>query len=159
MPFLPRLIAKLPVSREARLAWHRSWLDQAYARDIAAARKAKDKEKIESLERDRRYELDMHDEEEDGYLTRVLLLKARRLRVPIPHRHNPDNTESEHWYQGHYTGGWYLTARGFGALREEIRRELKARHEARTYWIIWLSAMTGVIGAVTGLVALLGHRP
>jgi len=158
MPFLSRLIAKFPMPTETRLTWQRARLDKAYAKGINAARKLKDKEKIESLEQDHRFEIDLYEEEEDAYLTKVLLSKARRLRVPVPHRYNEDSTESEHWYEGNYTGRWYLTTRGVTALREEIRRELKARHEARSHWVVWLSALTGVIGAVTGLVALLGHK-
>jgi len=157
MPFLLRLVAKLPFPTETRLAWQRSLLDRAYAEDIVAARKLNDKEKIRSLESNHRFEIDLNDEEEDAYLTRKLLAKARRLRVPVPHRHNEDKTEADHWYEGHYTGRWYLTSSGISALREEIRRELKARHEGRAHWVVWLSALTGLIGAITGLVALLSH--
>lgn len=158
MPSLLRLVAKLPIQTETTLAWQRTLLDRAYAKNILAARKLKDKEKVKSLERDHRFEIDLHDEEEDAHLTKALLGKARRLRVPVPHRYNEDKTESEHWYEGHYTGRWHLTSRGVAALREEIRREFKARHEGRAQWVVWLSALTGVIGAVTGLVALLAHK-
>jgi hypothetical protein len=131
---------------------------RSYAKGIATARKLKDKEKVQSLERDHRFEIDLHDEDEDAYITKKLLAKARRLRVPIPHRYNEDKTESEHWYEGNYAGRWYLTTRGVAALRDEIRRELKARHEARSHWIVWLSGLTGVIGALTGLVVLLMRK-
>jgi hypothetical protein len=155
---LLRIVAKLPIPTEWRLSWQRTLLDRAYAKDISAARKLKDREKVESLEHDHRFEIGLHDEEEDAYLTKKLLSKARKLRVPMPHRYNEDKTESEHWYEGHYTGRWYLTTRGFSALREEIRREVKARHESRTQWVVWLSALTGVIGAATALIALLIHK-
>jgi hypothetical protein len=117
-----------------------------------------DRLKVEALQRDHQLEIDLYDEEEDFYLTNNLLAKARRLRVPIPHRYNDDKTESEHWYQGQYIGKWYLTTIGFSSLRDEIRREEKARHEARAHWVVWLSALTGVIGAITGLIALLVHK-
>ena len=158
MPFLLRLVTKLPIPAEPRLAWQRTLLDRAYGKDISAARKLKDQSKVESLERDHRFEIDLYDEEEDSHLTKKLLAKARRLRVPVPHRYNDDKTESEHWYEGQYTVRWYLTTSGFSALREEIRREVKARHEARAHWVVWLSGLTGIIGAVTGLVALLIHK-
>jgi hypothetical protein len=158
MSFLLRLIAKLPIPTEPRLAWQRTLLDHTYAKEISAARKLKNKEKLESLERDHRFEIDLCDEEEDAHLTKTLLSQARRLHVPVPHRYNEDKTESDHWYEGHYTGRWHLTPRGVAALREEIRRELKARHEGRAQWVVWLSALTGVIGAITGLVALLTHK-
>ena len=158
MPFLLRLVSKLPISAETRFAWQRTLLDRAYGKDISAARKLKDKDKVESLEHDRRFEIDLHDEEEDSHLTKKILSKARQLRVPIPHKYNVDNTESEHWYEGQYTGRWYLSTSGFSALREEIRHEEKARHEARAHLVVWISSLTGVIGAVTGLVALLTHK-
>ncbi len=157
MPSLLQIVGKLPIPTEMRLAWQRTLLGRAYAKDIAQARKHKDREKVISLEHDHRFEIDLHDEDEDAFVTKKLLAKARRLRVSIPHRHNEDKTESEHWYEAYYTGRWYLTNRGIAALREEIRRELKARHESRSQWVVWLSALTGVVGAITGLVALLTH--
>lgn len=158
MPFLLRIVAKLPVPTATRRSWQRTLLDRAYAKDIAAARKLKNEEKVQSLEYEHRFELDMFDEEEDAYLTKALLTKARRLHVPVPHLYNEDKTISEHWHEGHYTGRWYLSTSGIAALRKEVRDELKARHEARAHWVVWFSALTGVIGAVTGLVALLAHK-
>jgi len=158
MPFLLRLVSNLPISTETRLTWQRSLLDRAYGKDITAARKLKDNVTVESLVCEHRFEIDLLDEEEDSHLTKNILAKARRLRVPVPHSYNDDKTESEHWYEGQYTCRWCLTTSGFSALREEIRREEKARHEACSHWVVWLSGFTGVIGAVTGLVALLTHK-
>ena len=153
-----RIAEKWLIPTETRLGWERTRLDKAYAKDIAAARMAKSKDKVESLEHDHRFEIDLHDEEEDAYITQKLLSKARRLRVPIPHRYNEDKSESEHWYEGPYTARWYLTTRGVAAIREEVRKELKARHQARSQWVFWLTALTGVIGSLTGLVALLMRK-
>lgn len=109
----------------SKLEWQRAWLERAYKKDIAEARKAKDRDKVASLESDRRFELDMHDEEDDSLLTKALLAKARRLRVPVPRRHNEDKPESEYWYVGNYTGTWCLTTKGVSILREDIRKEVK----------------------------------
>jgi hypothetical protein len=155
MPSLLSIVAKLPMPTELRLSWTRTLIDKAYAKDINIARKAKLSEEVHSLEDQRRFEIAMHDEEEDEYVTKQLLSKARQLRVPVPHRYNQDSKASEHWYQGHYMGGWNLTRHGVTALRDEIRREAKARHELRSQWIVWLSCLTGLTGAITGLVALL----
>ena len=157
MALLPRLISKLPMPEESRLVWQRNWIDKVYAKEIAAARTSNDREKVESLERDHQFEIELHDEEEDAHLTGLLRKQARRLHVPIPHRFNEDKSESDHWYEGRHTCRWYLTTRGIAALREEIRREVKARHEARSHWVVWLSAFTGLVGAITGLVALLAN--
>ena len=158
MSALLRLVSKLPIPTVVRLAWQRTLLDRAYSKDILAARKLKDKEKVESLKRDYRFEIVLNDEDEDAYLTKRLLAKARRLRVSIPHRYNDDEAESEHWYQGQYTGGWYLTTSGISMLRDAIRCEEKATHESHAPWLAWLSGLTGVIGALTGLIALLVHK-
>lgn len=158
MTTLLRVVSRLPVPRALRLAWSRALLKRTYATDIAAAWKLKDYKKAESLELERQHELDMHDEEEDDHLTETLVARARRLRIPIPHLYNEDNTVSDHWREGRYICLWYLSTDGIAALREEIRREVKARQEARSHWIAWLSALTGVVGAVTGLVALLSRK-
>ncbi len=158
MAFLLRLVTKLPVPTGVRHRWQRTLLDSAYGKDIIAARKLKDQAKVRSLELDHRFEIDLHDEEEDAYLTKSLLAKARQLRVPVPHRYKDDKTESEHWYEGCYTGQWYLTAVGVSALRDEIRRELIARHDLRSKWVVWLTGITGIIGATTGLVAAFYHK-
>lgn len=157
MPSLLRQIAKFPIPTCTRLAWQRTLLDRAYAKDISAARKLKDTEEVASLESAHQFEIELLDEEEDAYLTKTLLAKARRLHVPFPHIYNKDKTESEHWCEGQNTGRWHLTVRGMAAVRKEIRREVKARYEVRAHWVVWLSALTGVIGAITGLVALLAH--
>jgi len=99
--------------------------------------------------------MELHGEEEDAHLTRTMLSNVRDMRIPIPPRHDKHGAESDLWYQGHHTGGWYLTDQGIAFLRSEIRQEHKARHELRAQWIPWLLALTGLVGSITGLVALL----
>lgn len=154
MSKLLRIVTRLPLPEERKMIWRRELLDRAYAKGIAEARRSGDKAKVASLEEDRRFELAVYDEEDDAYITQNLVRQAQRLRVPIPHRFNEDRSESEYWEEGRYVTRAYLTRKGIAVLREEIRKELKARGEARSHWIAWLSAMTGVIGAVTGLLAV-----
>lgn len=158
VPKLSRLIEKLPVPTDMKLSWQRTLLDHTYAQKTTAARAAMDSDRVRELEDEHRFEIAMHDEEEDAYITKKLLRTARRLRVPIPHIYKSDRSESDHWEEGRYTGRYYLTTKGISTLREEIRRELKARHELRSHWAVWLAALTGLVGAATGLVALLIHR-
>ena len=108
MPNVIRLVDRLPIPKELKLAWQRDLIDKYYAKDIAAARNANDQDKVHSLARDHQFEIDLHDEEEDAFITEKLLKQARRFRVPIPHRHTADKTESDHWGQGRYTGHWLL---------------------------------------------------
>ena len=58
------------------------------------------------------------------------------------------------WRQGPQ-GLWCLTDQGIANVREEIRNELRWRHERRAHWINWFSVLVGLIGAITGLVAVL----
>ncbi|GAB3094872.1 hypothetical protein GCM10027159_12280 [Lysobacter terrae] len=150
-----RRIALMVVPTSTRLAWSRSAIQRGYGKKIAAARFAKNLSEVALLEDTERWELQLQGELEDDHLTSSLLRRARRLRVPIPYVHNSDGAESDHWYQGNQTGGWYLTTLGVNSLRREIRQEQKARHENLALLLPWLTAITGIIGTVTGLVAVL----
>ena len=160
MRLLFRIIRIAPVPREWKADWHRAQVDKAYAKDIAKAKAEKNEEKVESLESDHRFEIQSHEEEQDLILTRHLIRQASRLHVPLPRRKNPDGSDTDFWYEGSQTYYRMLTTEGVAKLRDEIRRERKARHEAKAVWITLLSAITGAIGAATGLVAVLlknGH--
>jgi hypothetical protein len=150
---LPKYILRI-FPRAWQLEWQRSWLNETFATEIAQARNAGDRKKVESLSRDHQFELDMHREEEDAFITGRLTTDARRLIVPAPPIHLEDGTESDNWYRGNYTGRWNLTVLGIARLREEIRREVRARQELRAHWVLWLSAIVGIIGAATGLLAV-----
>jgi len=158
MKMYVRLVSLLPFPKDRKLSLRRKFLESEYAKNIRNAKKNQDFQKASELETSRRMELDLHDEKEDEYITNLLLDQARKFRVPIPHRYNPDNTDSDHWYEGHYTGQFYLTNLGVSVLRNKIRKEQKARHEIRTQWVVWLSGLTGLLGASTGLVALLLNK-
>ena len=155
MPTAFQILRCLPISRERKTEWRRRLLDRAYAKDVTAARTAKDKEKVASLESDHQFELQLDREEEDERLTRFFLRQARRLHVPTPSFEGEDGKESEYWYEGPLTYRRLLTTVGIAKLRDEIRKERKARHESRAIWVPWLSAITGLAGAITGLVAIL----
>lgn len=158
MTLLLRIVAKTPVPKSLRLHWQRILVDRAYRKDMELALKAKDREKVHDLEHNRRFEISFIEEEEDQLLTNNLIRSARRLRVPIPHRFDADGKPSEFWCEGQYLGGWYLTDSGISKVREEVRKELRARHDSRAQWVAWVSALTGVIGALTGLIAVLSHK-
>ncbi len=56
------------------------------------------------------------------------------------------------WEKASTTGQYHLKAEALSALRSAIRREQKEKHEI---WILWLAALTGLVGAITGFVAVL----
>ena len=155
MPSRFQILRRLPLPREFKTQWRRSLLDSAYGKDIATARKAGNDEKVLSLMENHRFELRMDEEEEDEEVTKHLIKQAQRLRVPIPRIQNEDGSDSDFWYEGTLSFRRKLTTKGLGLLREDIRKELKARHESKAVWLPWLSALTGLVGSITGLVALL----
>jgi len=82
--------------------------------------------------------------------TKYLMSRARRLVVPLP-----DWNDDRLWSIEANTGEHVLTAAGINELRAAIRAEKKARREAVQSWLPWVGALTGIIGALTGLFAVL----
>jgi hypothetical protein len=97
-------------------------------------------------------------EESDVLHSRELLRKARRLRLPIPAFTLADGGRSSDWEEAQTQGAWHLSDGAYTALREVIRKEEAWRREQRTRWFGYiaaaLTALTGIIGALTGLLAV-----
>ena len=155
VPFLIRIVDWLPISKGLKLSWKMELVDRAYVAEIKALRKAGSTARAESVEENHRFELRLIEEDQDQLYTRQLLNQARRLRVPIPRLYQEDGKHSSGWEEGSLLGRWHLTETGIAELREEIRKELRWRFERRAHWVAWLSAITGVLGAFTGLIAVL----
>ncbi len=75
---------------------------------------------------------------------------ANRLMVPWP-----DYDDKESWEDQHYERGRVLTSKGVWKLKQLIRQEKRERREG---FIIWIAALTGIIGALTGFAAVLLKR-
>ena len=86
-------------------------------------------------------------EEIDALKTRRFCQIANRLMVPLP-----DREDNQFWQDEHYGFGRALTPKGFWELKKLIRQEKRERREGL---VVWLAALTGIIGAITGLVAVL----
>lgn len=84
-----------------------------------------------------------------------MLAVARRLRVPPPPLRDKGGAVTDDWYKAFQLDEWCLTTLGMARLRDSIRAEKKARHEGRTRWFTWISALSGLLGITTALVALL----
>jgi hypothetical protein len=160
MTFIARIARYLPISEYRRLDIVAGSVDRAYRRDIASARKdRKDRDAIESLEGMHREELALINEEQSVILSNELTARAHRLNVSVPRVWDQFNQETPFWERGHRTGSYYLTELGIKAVRTEIRDEEKWRIERRSRWITWISVLTGLIGALTGLLAILLSKP
>ena len=85
----------------------------------------------------------------------VVCREATRLGVPIPR-------SDEMWEESNVIGGRYLSEKGFSELRSALRKE---KNERWAYWELrlkvtvgFLTALTGVAGALIGLAAVLGLK-
>jgi hypothetical protein len=85
-------------------------------------------------------------DEIERFVSDHLVTQANRLFIPIPER-----TEEAMWRESSYGEGHLLTSRGISTLRVSIRTEQKARRE---FVVTVLATLIGIIGAITGLVAV-----
>ena len=77
-----------------------------------------------------------------------IIQRARRLEIPIPEINDSGGT----WGRGTTFEGRFLTDLGVRSLRTQIRAEQRERYES---WSRWIVLAIGLIGAVTGLVAVI----
>jgi hypothetical protein len=105
----------------------------------------------------RHLELEIRDEEIEFEMSRSILLEAKELDVDIP-----DTNDQVIWIPDRF-GTPYLNSRGRSRLRKLIDEEKNRRFEVRTRWVTkfvlpLVAALIGIIGALTGLVAVLQHK-
>ena len=74
--------------------------------------------------------------------------QAEKYLLPRP-KFNQDSGE---WIESDVTGHWRLSQNALVKLRTAIRKEQKERRE---HWKTWIPLLTGLVGALIGLVALL----
>jgi hypothetical protein len=122
------------------------WASKAYVDDIRGARaKQSGWQEIEKIKGMQVAEEELIQEEIRSLQTRRLLSAAQKLLVPYP---------DEGWVEGK-TVNRYLTVTGMNDFRARIRAEKKARWELVVMWMPAVAGITGLVGAVTGLVAVL----
>jgi hypothetical protein len=118
------------------------------AADIKNAhREGKTGQDIENLRSDYRHEINELNEDIASLLTDYIISKANRKFVPIP---LPQETGM--WEQSTITQRYILTAYGISKVRSSLRADRKEQIEL---FIPIVAALTGVIGAATGFVAIL----
>lgn len=121
----------------------------AFAEDIRMAQKEhKAKEDIQSLEYQSYFEECMLDEEISILATDNLIRKARRRFIPIP----PHETEGMWGRCEKISNRYVLTNKGISELRSSLRKDRKEQVEL---YVMIIAILTGVVGAITGLVAVI----
>jgi hypothetical protein len=147
--------------RISKLKQERARIDKEYEEEIAALRSKKGAQSHEFAE----VEYDYHERRKgiDGAieytLSQVLIDKANELDVP-----KPPYTEEQFWDRDEEDGevSVWLNVNGRAHLRKLIAEHNARTFESRTLWVtkFWLpllAALVGIIGALTGLFAVM-HR-
>lgn len=126
----------------------RSKTVDAYKRLQEKAREEKKpREDIESLINEELFEVDIIDDEIDTLESRYLIESARQLVLPLP----DFKKDSDIWEESKITGRFRLSKKAMVDIRSLVRKERKERREGIMFW---LAALTGIIGALSGLLAV-----
>lgn len=122
---------------------------QYFAGLMAEAKDRGAKDEVQSLRSQMAFELHVLDDTKEAAFTERLLRQAARLRVPVP------LGTSQYWRESDADRARVLTREGIQQLRAEIRKEQRWRGERRSQWVVWITALTGLVGALTGMLAVL----
>lgn len=112
------------------------------ARKKGGAIKAEEVYQIES------FDLQKVDDEIQEAVTRYVVYKANKRFLPVPSH----SEEGGIWEESNMTGRYHLTDKGITEIRKMIRSDIKERIEVVSPY---MSLLIGLIGAITGLVALI----
>ena len=131
-----------------KLSTQKEKIEEAYSKDIRKARQEKKtRDEIGGIISGEMFEAGMVQEEIDILITNYLRAKANRLLVPIPEYDKKMWTECNKISQQKV-----LTTRGINTLKSAIRKEYRERFELPS---IVATLLIGIIGAATGLIAIL----
>jgi len=149
----------LPDALEFRLKLRRLQKEKARLYGVYAARQQEcrrlnaDDERIEQLNYLEHDEIGIIDEQIYQFYFERITAQAERSFISIP-----DLQESrEDWETARLTGRWRLRRRALQDLMAAIRNAKKDRQEARQAKLIWVTALTGMFGALTGLISVLAR--
>ena len=124
-----------------------------YSREIKKAHKQnKSPQEIHMIKHEEFYEVETIQEKIDILITNYLRNKANILFVPLP-----DYDDKKMWTEcSMISQQKVLTTLGISTIKTAIRKEWKERTELYLMWATFIVvSLTGIIGAITGLVAVL----
>ena len=154
-----RVIHLLPEAMRFRLALKKLQRAKSNIYDLYERRRDEyrdlnaDAEQLRELGNNEVYELCTIDENIHQLYSRHIIARAERYLLPIPGLQDPEGE----WEIGRITGGFCLRRETMSALLSAIRVEQNHRRQVAQANLVWIAASIGVLGAVTGLVAVLTH--
>jgi hypothetical protein len=134
-----------------RLQREKSRLHDLYARAHEECRRlGSDDEEMKQLNYEERHNVGIVDEQIYQIHFERITAQAERLSISIP-----DHQQSrEQWEAARLTGRWRLRRVALQDLLAAIRQVKKERQEALQAKLIWVTALTGMAGALTGLISV-----
>jgi len=112
-------------------------------------------QKLESLRQDQYIEYLFIREEISSHITNSLRRESKKLLISMP----ASFQDEEIWELTQTTSDNILTEKGVSLLKEAIRKERaeisKDKKQRRDSWLPWIAAVSGLIGVITGLLAVL----
>ena len=150
-----RLLHLTPMPGLMRLRLRRFFLDWEYHRE--RRRIVKNGGNASDIWEDgsAQLEYDFLEEDEASFYSRQLLSRARELRIPKPPVFEGETLSADYQRSGLDGHRYYLSLIGEQKVRAAIRDEERYRSEGWTRRIPYITALGGLIGTLTGLVALL----
>lgn len=139
----------------SKLQRNRARIEKHYAEKMHWAFKARSSlDDKETLLNNKQMDLEECDDEINSLTTGYLMSISRQLFIEIPSRDNESL-----WFESTTFGGRYLTPAGVTKLRNDIRAERKARWDMiqpkLALFVTLITSMTGVLGAVIGVLSFL----
>lgn len=149
-----RLLNMAPIPQGWRLWVRRSLMDRDVDRD--RRRIIKNGGNIADVWADDGWRLEYQflEEYEANFHSRQLLRRAQKLRIPAPPIFDGDVLSEDYRRSGLDGHRYYLSLAGEQKMRLAIREEEKYRSERRARYIPYITAVSGLVGTITGLVAV-----
>lgn len=150
-----QLIRIAPISANLRLRLRRYYLERDF--DKTRRKYVKGGASAADIWQDEDWHLEFEflEEDEARFHSRKLLGRCRELRIPVPPVFADNVLSADYQRSGMEGTIHFLSLTGENRVRLAIREEEKYRSEKSARRIPYVTAMSGLIGTITGLVALL----
>lgn len=152
-----RLLYLVPIPEGTRLRLRRFLLDRKIDKERRKAVKGGGNASDVWEDGSWQFEYQMLEEDEASFHSRELLGRARRLRIPTPPLTEGNKMSVDYQPSGLDGRRYFLSLIGEQKVRIAIREEERYRSERWARRIPYLTALSGLIGTITGLIALLAR--